>query len=120
MSERFRNVHRSVPAPEFGVGPIGQMVVHDNEVTDVPKLGGHLIVELGAITLLDSTIGKELHEPNDASLNEMDAGGFHRFNEAGREANGDAVFYPVLLTLSRLKANDPGVSDRLTSDLGEK
>ena len=50
----------------------------------------------------------------------MDAGGFHRFNEAGREANGDAVFHPVLLTLSRLKANDPRFSDRLTSDLGEK
>ena len=120
MRERFRNIHRTVPAPEFGVGPIGQMVVHDNEVTDVPKLGGHLIIELGAITLPDSTIGKELHEPNDASLNEMDAGGFHRFNEAGREANRDAVFHPVLLTLSRLKANDPGFSDRHTGDFGEQ
>ena len=120
MSERFRNVHRTVPAPEFGVGPICQMVVHDNEVTDVPKLCGHLIIELGAISLLDSAIRKELHEPNDASLNQMDAGGFHGFNEAGREANCDAVFHPVLLTLSRLKANDPGVSDRLTSDLREK
>ena len=96
------------------------MVVHDNEVTDVPKLSGHLIIELGAISLLDSAIRKELHEANDASLNEMDAGGFHGFNEAGREANGDAVFHPVLLTLSRLKANDPRFGDRLASDLGEK
>ena len=91
VAQRVRNVHGAASAPERRVLTPCHMVVQHDEVADVLDLVVGLPVVFIDVRLTYSVARKHLHEPHDAALDQVDAGGFQRLDEAAGKADGNAV-----------------------------
>ena len=96
------------------------MVVQDDEVTNVAELVVHLAIKFRPSRLLDAAVGKHLHQPDDATLNEVNAGRLERFEESSRQAQAYTVSIPVFFPLARAKAEHPGFCEDFTFKIVEQ
>ena len=96
IGQSIRNIEIPAVTPERCVLPVRQFVMQNDEVPDVLDLELAVLVVLIDIRLLDSFVREQLHQPNHALLNQVDAGGLQRFDEAAGQTQRDDVPVPVL------------------------
>jgi hypothetical protein len=96
LGQAVGNVHRPAAIPERTVGPLGQLVVQDDEVADLLQLVDGLLVVAVDHRVADAGEREQLHQPRDPDHDQVDRGRLQRFDEAAGQAQGDAVLVPGL------------------------
>ena len=74
VSEGIGDIHVSTVDPELAVCALGDLVVQDNEVTNVLKFNLRLTIEFVYFSFLDTVMREMLDESSQSGLYQMDAG----------------------------------------------
>ena len=120
VAQRVWYVHRPALAPEVGVRAVRHMVVQDDEIAHVFHLEAHLAVELVDVRLADAGVGEHLQQAHHAALDQVDAGGLQRLDEAGGKPHRHAVLVPMAVPLAGDEAQHPRFGEQLALDVAEQ
>src|SRR5690349_17308816 len=96
------------------------MIVEDDEVADALHLEGCARIVILARCVGDFSGRKQVDQPRDRGLDQVNAGRFKRFDETGRQTDGDDVAYPGLASSSGLEAYRTRIGERLAVKIGEQ
>ena len=110
--EQFESMFQGVGDVEMGHGGpercllmlIGVIVQYD-KVADKGDFFAHLAIEFSDVRVTTAMMRKHLHQADNGSHDQMDTGGFHWLYETRRQPDGNAVFIPMVLSLTRFKPN---------------
>ena len=112
VAQAGRDLHAAAAPPEGRVGAVRDLVVQHDEVADVLDLVARLAVVLGHVGGADALGREGLQQPHDAALDEVDAGGLQRLDEAAGQADGHAVAAPGLVPLAGRELDEPRLRQR--------
>ena len=113
MRQRVGDIHISAVDPELAVRSLVDLVVKNDEVTNLLKFNLRLTIELVNFGLSDTVMREMLHKASQARLNQMNTGGFKRLEEAACQAKRDNIFIPLFFSSTRFEGDVSGLCQRL-------
>ncbi len=105
--------------PERAV-TLGVGVVQQQEIAHAPEFELEDPVVAVDIGRLEMAVGEELQQHGDAALDQVDAGGFQRLQEARRQPQRHAIFVPGLLAPAGGEAQRQRFGQRLAFEIGQQ
>src|ERR1700733_13658082 len=88
--QALRQLHAPAMTPELP-RTLRLVVMHNQEVADALVFEGDLAVVAIDVGLPETAVGKVIQQQGDATVDQVNAGGFERLEEARGEPDGDAV-----------------------------
>ncbi len=99
---------------------LGLVVMHDQEVANALVFEGDLPVVPIDVGLPEGAVGKVIEQQGDAAVDQMDAGGFERLEEAGGEPDGNAVLAPAHPSSSGRESQPQRIAQRAALQIGHQ
>mmetsp|Transcript_41415 Transcript_41415/g.97023 ORF Transcript_41415/g.97023 Transcript_41415/m.97023 type:complete len:210 (-) Transcript_41415:207-836(-) len=113
VRQRLRDLHGAAIVPKWRVGALCSLVMQDDEVAYPFEFQRHQAVVFVAVSVVDAArreIGKQMAY---AHLDQVNAGGLERLQEAAGQTDGDNVAIPRTMTFPSQELDGAGAGKRL-------
>ena len=112
--------HVRAVAPQLAVAAPIEVVVQDQEIAHALQLAIGNAVVIIAHGRIEIPVRKHGEQPQDAGLDEMQAGRFQRFEESAREADGHDVAVPAQFAAPGHESQRAWLGQRLAVEIGQQ